>query len=99
VRHFTEDNELKQILRDVLQSRGTEFYNTGIQCLTERRKKCDENDGDFVEKQPHNCKKVSVIHVNLAVTAIKFSEKRHYFRTATPTRLRATDTVRCEHRF
>jgi hypothetical protein len=44
-RHFADNNELKQSFREVLRSRGTEFYNTV------------ENDGDLVEKQPHDCKR------------------------------------------
>jgi hypothetical protein len=35
---------------DVLQSRGREFYNSGIQHLTQHWQKRVENDGDFVEK-------------------------------------------------
>jgi histone-lysine N-methyltransferase SETMAR len=49
-RHFAHDSELKQSFRDVLRSRDREFYNTGIQHLTQRWRKCVENDGDFVEK-------------------------------------------------
>jgi hypothetical protein len=30
-RHFADGNELKQSFRDVLRSRGREFYNTGVQ--------------------------------------------------------------------
>jgi histone-lysine N-methyltransferase SETMAR len=48
--YFTDDNELKQSFRDVLQSRGREFYNIGVQRLTQRWQKCVETDGDFVEK-------------------------------------------------
>jgi hypothetical protein len=48
------DNELKQSLRDALRSRGTEFYNSGIQRLTQRWQKCVEDVGNFVGKQPHN---------------------------------------------
>jgi hypothetical protein len=36
--------------RDVLRSRGREFYNTATQRLTERWQKCVGNDGDFVYK-------------------------------------------------
>jgi hypothetical protein len=52
--HFADDNELKQSFRDVLRSRGRELYNNGIRRLTERWQQCVENNGDFVEKQPHN---------------------------------------------
>jgi histone-lysine N-methyltransferase SETMAR len=47
-RHFVYD-EYKQTFRFVLRSRGREFYNTGIQHLTQRWQKCVENEGDFVE--------------------------------------------------
>jgi hypothetical protein len=56
-RHFADDSELKQNLHDVLQSQGPEFYNTGIQCLTQRWQKSVENDSDFVKKEPHNSKR------------------------------------------
>jgi hypothetical protein len=49
-RHFADDNELAQSFRDVLRSRGREFYNPGIQRLAQNLKKCVENDGNFVEK-------------------------------------------------
>jgi hypothetical protein len=49
-RQFSDDNELKQCFRDVLRSLGSEFYNTGIHRLTERRRKYGENDNDFVGK-------------------------------------------------
>jgi hypothetical protein len=49
-RHFADDNELKQSVRNALRSRGREFYSNGMQLLTERWQKCVESDGDFVEK-------------------------------------------------
>jgi histone-lysine N-methyltransferase SETMAR len=45
-RHFVDDTELKLGFHDVLRNRGTEFYNTVIQCHTQRCKKCVENDGN-----------------------------------------------------
>jgi hypothetical protein len=48
--HFADDNEMKQSFCDAFRSRGREFYNTGIQRLTQRWKKCFENDGDYAEK-------------------------------------------------
>jgi hypothetical protein len=48
--HFADDKELTQSFRDVLQSQGTKFYNTGIQHLTQCWQKCAENDRDFGEK-------------------------------------------------
>jgi histone-lysine N-methyltransferase SETMAR len=48
--HFAEDNELKKRFFDVLQSQVREFYNAGIQHLTQCWEKCVENDRDFVEK-------------------------------------------------
>jgi hypothetical protein len=45
-----DDDELKQNFRDVLRSRGREFYNTAVQRLTQRWRKCLENGGNFVEK-------------------------------------------------
>jgi hypothetical protein len=35
---------------DVFQSQGREFYNIGIQHLTQHWQKCVENDRDLVEK-------------------------------------------------
>jgi hypothetical protein len=55
-RHFGADSEMKQSFRDVLPSRGREFYNSATQRRTEGWQKCVESDGDFVEKQPHNWK-------------------------------------------
>jgi hypothetical protein len=48
--HFADDNELKQSLRNVLQSRINEFYKVGMQRLIQRWQKCVENRGDFVKK-------------------------------------------------
>jgi hypothetical protein len=48
-RHFAHDSELKQSFRDVLRSRGREFYSTGIQRLTQHRQKCIKMT-DFVKK-------------------------------------------------
>jgi hypothetical protein len=50
VRHFVDDNELKQSFRDELRIRGREFYSTGIQRLTQHWQKFVEIDGEFVEK-------------------------------------------------
>jgi hypothetical protein len=47
--HFADYNELDQTVCSVLLIRGREFYNTSIQRLTQRWKKCVENDEDFVE--------------------------------------------------
>jgi hypothetical protein len=47
---FADDNELKHSFRDVLQSKGREFYITGVQRLTQCWQRCTENDEDFVEK-------------------------------------------------
>jgi histone-lysine N-methyltransferase SETMAR len=41
-RHFVYDDELKQSFRDVLESQGREFYETGTQRLTQRWQKCVE---------------------------------------------------------
>jgi hypothetical protein len=49
-RHFADDNELKRSLSDVPRKEGMEFYNAGIQRLTQCWQTCVENDGDFVEK-------------------------------------------------
>jgi hypothetical protein len=46
-RHLADDKELKQSL---LQSRGREFYDIGIKCLTRCWQKCFENDKDILEK-------------------------------------------------
>lgn len=48
-RHFADDNEWKQSLRDVLQCRGKEFHIAGIQSLNQRRQKCVENERDLVK--------------------------------------------------
>jgi hypothetical protein len=48
--HVTDNTELKQSFCGVLQSQGREFYNSGVQCVTQHWKKCVDNDGDFVEK-------------------------------------------------
>jgi hypothetical protein len=42
--------------RDVLRNGGREFYNNGVQRLTQCWHKCVENDGIFVERWPLNCK-------------------------------------------
>jgi hypothetical protein len=42
--------------RNVLRSRGREFYSTGIQRLTQHWQKCVENDGDITQKLSYNCK-------------------------------------------
>jgi hypothetical protein len=52
---FADDKELKQSFHYVLQTQGGEFY-IGIQHLTQCWLKCFENDGDFMEKLPHNRK-------------------------------------------
>jgi hypothetical protein len=44
-------------VRDALRTRGTEFHNTGTQRLNQRWHNCVENDGNFVEKSPNNCKR------------------------------------------
>jgi histone-lysine N-methyltransferase SETMAR len=43
-RHFADDNELKQSFRDVLRSRGREFYNSGVHRRSQRWQKYVEND-------------------------------------------------------
>jgi hypothetical protein len=55
--HFADDKELRQSFRDVHRSRGWEFYSISIQRLTQCWKTCVENDGNFVQKQPYNCKR------------------------------------------
>jgi hypothetical protein len=62
--------------RDVLRSRGKEFYNSGIQRLAHCWKNCVESDGKFVEKWRHKCKDIRMIHVNVNVIAITFSKKK-----------------------
>jgi hypothetical protein len=71
-RHFADENELRQCFRDELRSRGREFYSTVRQCLTQRWQKYVENDGDFVENEPHICR---VVQINYVVIATIFSEK------------------------
>jgi hypothetical protein len=56
-RHFVDVNELQQSFRDVLRSRGREFYSIGTQRLAQCWQKLVESDGDFVEKRPYNCKR------------------------------------------
>jgi hypothetical protein len=41
--------ELKHSMGEELQRFGKEFYETGKQCLTQRRKTCADNEGDFVD--------------------------------------------------
>jgi histone-lysine N-methyltransferase SETMAR len=50
-RRFVDDN-----VREELRRFSNEFYATGIQRLTQRWKKCVENEGDFVEKKSQLCK-------------------------------------------
>jgi hypothetical protein len=47
---FADDHELKQSLRNAFRRRRKEFYDTGIQRLTQSWQKFAENDGDFVEE-------------------------------------------------
>jgi histone-lysine N-methyltransferase SETMAR len=49
-RRFADDDELKHSVREELRRFSKEFYATGIQRLTQRWKKCVDNEGDFVEK-------------------------------------------------
>jgi histone-lysine N-methyltransferase SETMAR len=43
--HFADDNELKQSFHDVLTiNEGREFFNIGMQHLTQHWQKCVEND-------------------------------------------------------
>jgi len=49
-RRFTEDSELKHIVREELRHFSIEIYTTDIQRLTQRFKKCVDNGGDSVEK-------------------------------------------------
>jgi hypothetical protein len=60
----------------MLLSQGMEFYNIAIQCLTQHWQKYVENDEDLVEKWPVIAKDVRIIHVNLIVIAVTFSEKK-----------------------
>jgi histone-lysine N-methyltransferase SETMAR len=48
-RRFADDDELKYGVHEDLRRFSKEFDATGIQCLTQRWKKCVDN-GDFVEK-------------------------------------------------
>jgi histone-lysine N-methyltransferase SETMAR len=49
-RRFMDNNELKHSMHEELQCFSKELYATGIQHLTQRWKKCVDNEGDFVEK-------------------------------------------------
>jgi hypothetical protein len=74
-RHFADDNELNQSFRDVLRNRGREFYNTGVQRLIQRWQKRVENE-DTVKNSLIIAKDVWIMHVNLIVIAITYSEKK-----------------------
>jgi hypothetical protein len=82
--HLADDKELKQSFRNVLRSRGREFYNIGVQSLIQRWQKRVEMTGTLW-KNRHIIEKCAwIIHVNFTVISITFSNKnwRHYFRTA-----------------
>jgi hypothetical protein len=49
-RHSANVDEMKQSFRDVLRSRGREFYNNDIQAHNHRWQKCVENDGRLCGK-------------------------------------------------
>jgi hypothetical protein len=59
-----------------LWSRDREFYNTGIQRLTQDWKKCVGNDRDFVEKSFIIAADVWNFHVYFIFIAITFSENK-----------------------
>jgi hypothetical protein len=68
--HFADDNRLKQSLRDVLWSRGREFYNTGIQHLTQCWQALKMTD--TLWKNSHiTAKDVWIIHLNCIVIAVR----------------------------
>jgi hypothetical protein len=75
-RRFVHDKELKRSFRDVFRSTKGEFYNTGIQRLTQVWQKCDESDGGFVVKQPHNFKSFTKEPCKFRFNALTFSEKK-----------------------
>lgn len=43
-------SKVPRAARDVFRTRGTEFYKSGIQLLTQRLQKCVESGEDFAEK-------------------------------------------------
>jgi hypothetical protein len=64
-----------------------QFYATGILRLTQRWKKCADNDGDFVENNLNFVKDVPMIYATFIIIIIRVYEKkggiwRHYFHTA-----------------
>jgi hypothetical protein len=81
--HFAGDNELKQSFNDVLQSQGREFYSTGIQCLTQRWKKCEEKMETLWKNSFIIAKDVWIIHIKFIVISIILPEKN--FHTASHT--------------
>jgi hypothetical protein len=67
---------LKQSFHDVLQSRGREFYNTGMRSLTQYWQKCVKMMGASWKNSLIITKNVQ-IHVNFfTVTALTFSEEK-----------------------
>jgi hypothetical protein len=74
-RYFAANNELKQSFRDVLRSRGGEFYNTGTQHIN-LGKSVLKMIWKMWKSSPVTATDVRIIHVNFIVIAIIFSEKK-----------------------
>jgi hypothetical protein len=68
-RRFADDDELKHSVRDDLRRFSKELYTTGIQRLTQRYKKCVDNEGDFVKYAP-------MIYVSFTIIVILVSKKK-----------------------
>jgi hypothetical protein len=62
-------------LRDELRRFSKELYTTGIQRLTQRWRKCVDNEGDFVENL-NFVKDVPMIYVSSITVVIIVSEKK-----------------------
>jgi hypothetical protein len=60
---------------DVLQSRGKEFYNTDVQCLTQHWQKCVENVVTLCKNSLIIAKYVWIVNINLTVIPVTFYEK------------------------
>jgi hypothetical protein len=75
-RHFADNSELKLKFRDVLRSRGRDFYNTGIQGLTQRWQKCIKMKTFWGKNNLIIEKDVQIIYLKFIVTALIFFEKK-----------------------
>jgi hypothetical protein len=61
--------------RDVLRSRGREFYNIGIHRFTQRWQMCIGNDEDSWKNSVIIAKRCKIIHANFTLIAITLSRK------------------------